>query len=78
MYNKFKFSETDKLLCQLGRYPSLFNQLVIGLFNWVSLFLIPAAFLVIGYFRKKMTKCLVYENINLQLREKAYVYASYA
>jgi len=52
--------------------------LVIGLFNWVSLFLIPAAFLVIGYFRKKMTKCLVYENINLQLREKAYVYASYA
>jgi len=32
------FSETDKLSSQLGKYSSFFNQLGIGLFNWVSLF----------------------------------------
>ena len=45
-------SETDKHSSQLGKYPNFFIQLGIGLFNWVSLCLIPGAFQVIGYFLK--------------------------
>jgi len=45
-------SGTDKLSSQLGKYRIFFYQLGIGLFNWVSLCLIPRSLLVIGYFVK--------------------------
>ena len=34
-------SETHKLSSQLGKSPSFFVQFGIGLFSWVSLYLIP-------------------------------------
>jgi len=36
--------QNDRLSSQLVKYPSFFIQLGIGLFNWVSLCLIPGAF----------------------------------
>jgi len=52
--NKFFYilytSETDKLSTLLDKYPSFSNQLCIGLFNSVSLFLIPGVFLVVWTF----------------------------
>jgi len=44
-YGRYTIRERDELSSQLGKYlQAFFVQLDIGLFNWVSLCLIPWAF----------------------------------
>ena len=51
---------TDNFLDQLGKYPSIFQELGIWVFNWVTSILIPNNFLTIEYFLKKL--CYMYTN----------------